>query len=262
MYIMIKFGPAGLGGVKEAEENLKHFHQLGLTACEIAFTYGVYIKNKEDAVRIGKAAKKLGIQLSIHAPYWINLNSKEKRKIEESKKRILNCCEIGNFLGADCVVFHPGYYGKMDKEETYEIIKNNIIDIQKTIKQKKWKIKLAPETTGKLNVFGSINEILRLVKETGCIFTLDFAHIYARSNGKISYEEIYKPFSHFNSLHCHFSGIVFGLKGEKHHKITPENELKKLLSALPRNKDIVIINESPDPVGDSVKALKIWQNLH
>ncbi|MEK6827093.1 MAG: endonuclease IV, partial [Nanoarchaeota archaeon] len=65
----IKFGPAGIGPVKDAISNLEMYRKLGLKACEIAFTYGIYIKEK-DAVQIGKKAKELGIKLSIHAPYW------------------------------------------------------------------------------------------------------------------------------------------------------------------------------------------------
>ncbi len=68
----IKIGPARLGPVKTAEKVLEEYAHRGIKACEIAFTYGVYIKNKEDAVKIGKKAKSLGITLSIHAPYWIN----------------------------------------------------------------------------------------------------------------------------------------------------------------------------------------------
>ena len=258
---MIRFGPAGLGGVKEAVSNLEHFAKLGLKACEIAFTYGIYIHNEKDAEIIGEAAKKWGIELSIHAPYWINLNSSEKRKIEESKKRILDCCKIGEQLGCSYVVFHPGFYGKMNPEETYENIKKAIIELESEIKKNKWKIKLAPETTGKINVFGKEEEILKLIKDTGCFFTIDFAHLWARSLGKMSYKEMYDKVKSFDELHCHFSGIEFTDKGEKNHKITPESQLKELIAALPRNKDIVIINESPYPVQDSVKALKIYEKL-
>jgi len=260
---MIRFGPAGLGGVKDAVSNLEKYAELGLKACEIAFTYGVYIKEKQkkEIGEIKEKAKKLDIKLSIHAPYWLNLNSKEKRKIEESKKRILQCCKIGEMLGAYLVVFHPGYYGKMNEKDTYNNIKKAMIEIQKQIKKNKWKIKLAPETTGKINVFGKEDEILNLVKETKCSFCLDFAHLLARSGGKESYKEMYDKVKKFKSLHCHFSGIVWGEKGERRHKETSEKELKKLLSVFPRNKDIVLINESPSPVRDSVKALKIWNQL-
>lgn len=257
---MIVFGPAGLGGVKEAVSNLEEYYKLGLKACEIAFTYGVYIK-EEQTKEIRDTARKLGIRLSIHAPYWINLNSKEKKKVEESKKRILDCCKIGELLGAEYVVFHPGYYQDDDKEKTYEQIKEKILEMQQVISKNNWKIKLAPETTGKVNVFGTIEEILNLVKDTNCFFTVDFAHLKARVQGKTSYKEIYENFKHFNSLHAHFSGIDWGEKGEKNHKITSEKELRELLKAMPRNKDIVIINESPDPVGDSVKSLKILEKI-
>lgn len=261
----IRLGPAGLGAkLENAAASLENYHNIGIRACEIPFTYGIYIKeekHKKEIKEIKDAAKKYDIKLSIHAPYWINLNSKEKIKIEESKKRILRCCKIGDLLGADVVVFHTGFYGGMDKEECYQNIKKAIIDIMDKIREEKWKIKIAPETMGKLNVFGTPEEILRLVKETGCSFCLDFAHMHARSMGKKSYSEIYDQFKSFPKLHCHFSGINFGDKGEISHKLTPESEIKKLLEALPKNKDITIINESPDTIGDSIKAKRILDSL-
>ena len=264
---MIRFGPAGLGGIKEAVANLEVFHKLGLKACEIAFTYGVYIKEnmKKEIEEIRKTAEKLDIKLSIHAPYYINLNSEEKRKIEESKKRILDCCKIGELLGAYTIVYHPGFYGKSEKEEAYQNIRLATLEMLNEIKRNKWKIKLAPETTGKLNVFGSVDEIAKLVDEIGCFFCIDFAHLLARSNGRSSYKEMYEEIElkyRLNSLHCHFSGIGYGEKGEKNHKITEESEIRKLLEALKgEKKNIIIINESPSPVGDSVKALKLWEKM-
>lgn len=255
------FGPAGLGGVKEAISNLEYYHKLGLTACEIAFTYGIYIKRK-DAEEIGKAAKRIGIRLSIHAPYWINFNSAEKRKIEESKKRILDCCEIGELLGAEMVVFHPGYYGKMEKEETFQNIKKIVIEIIHEIKKNKWKIKIAAETTGKINVFGSVDEIASLVKETNCACCIDFAHIQAREK-KIDYNYVLEKLSS-TRIHIHFSGIEYGDKGERRHVRTDKKELKELLLNLKKYSkanEIVIINESPSPVEDSILGLKLIKSV-
>ncbi len=251
---MIKFGPAGLGPVKTAEAVLESYNSLGLRACEIAFTYSVYIKNKEDAVRIGKKAKNLGIALSIHAPYWVNLNSAEKEKIEATKQRIIECCRVGELLGAKIVVFHPGYYGK-NKEEAYEKIKEGIIDIMERIKKEGLKIKIAPETMGKTGVFGSIEEISSLVKETGCSFCIDFAHILARDKS-VDYEKVQKLFPQ-KEWHCHFSGIVYGEKGEKNHKKTELKEWIELLKNLPKDREITIINESPYMVEDSIEGLKL-----
>jgi len=255
----IKFGPAGLGGVKDAISTLEEYSKIGLKACEIAFTYGVYIKKKEDAVKIGKAAKKLGISLSIHTPYWINLNSSEKEKIKASKQRILRCLEVGTWLGAKRVVFHPGFYSKFSKEETYKNIKNEILDLQRIRKEKKYTPKLAPETMGKINVFGSIKEISQLVRDTGCSFCIDFAHILARYKDH-KFKEVFKTFKE-KEIHIHFSGIEYSDKGEKRHKKTPKKELRNLLKNLDKKRKYIIINESPNHVEDSVLGLKILSKI-
>ena len=254
----IYFGPAGIGPVKDAIKNLEMYHKLGLKACEVAFTYGIYIKRQEDAIAIGKKAKEIGIRLSIHAPYWINLNSAEKQKVEDSKKRILDCCKIGTLMNVSRVVFHAGFYGKMDRGETYQNIKKRILEMQEVIKKEKYTPKLAPEIMGKVNVFGNIDEISRLHKETGCSFCIDFAHILARYK---SYQirETLSEFKNSKELHIHLSGIEYGEKGEKNHKKTPEKELKKLISELPKNKNIIIINESPSPIEDSVLGLAFYK---
>lgn len=255
----IKIGPAGLGGVKTAEQVLEEYALQGFKACEIAFTYSVYIKSEEDARAIGKKAKSLGISLSIHAPYFVNLNSAEKEKREATKKRILACCEVGEWLGAKTVVFHPGYYGKSSKEETYENIKKGILELMKVLKEKGWKIELAPETMGKVNVFGSVEEISRLVKDTGCSFCIDFAHILAREKN-VDYEKLVRLFPQ-KEWHCHFSGIVYGEKGERHHRPTEKKEWKELFENLKKTakgKELVIVNESPRMIEDCVDGLEVW----
>jgi deoxyribonuclease-4 len=252
----IKFGPAGLGPVKTAVKTLEKFKSMGLEACEIAFTYGAYMKEPE-AREIGEVAKKLGIQLSIHAPYFVNLNSDEKAKIEASKKRIEQSLKVGTYLGAKYIVFHPGFYGKMPRSEAYENIKNAILDLQKIRKEKGYTPKLAPETMGKINVFGSIEEISRLVRDTGCHACIDFAHVLARSGGDYRFKETLKLFENLEELHIHFSGMIFGEKGEKKHKPTESEEWELLLGSLPKDKKIVIINESPTMIDDSVEGLKI-----
>ncbi len=254
-------GPAGLGGYSEAFENLETLKANGLNACEIAFTYSVYLNNKQSD-EIGKKAKEMGVSLSIHAPYYINLNSAEKAKINASIKRILDCCERGHHLGASKVVFHPGYFGKSSKEECYSNVKEAILTMRDKIKSEKWKIQLAPETTGKINVFGTEDEIIHLVDDTGCSFCIDFAHIWARNKGEIDYVEVFGKLKKFKELHCHYSGITFGEKGEKAHKLTESLWAKNLANAILKSgKDVTLINESPDPFGDSLKMKKLVEEL-
>ncbi len=255
----IKFGPAGLGPIKDAVKNLEYYNKLGFKACEIAFTYGIYIKDNKDMKTIKEAAEKFDIKLSIHTPYWVNLNSKEKEKVEKSKERILNCCEVGENLGVSIVVFHPGYYGGIGEEETYNNVKKAILDMQNTIKKKGWKIKIAPETMGKVNVFGSIEQIAKLVEDTKCEFCIDFAHILARDK-KVDYEKVKRLFP-AKQWHVHFSGIVYGEKGEKHHRKTERKEWENILKELPKDKEVTIINESPSMIEDSVEGLEILKKL-
>ncbi|OIO80471.1 hypothetical protein AUJ84_03345 [Candidatus Pacearchaeota archaeon CG1_02_32_132] len=255
----IKIGPAGLGSVKTALKQLEEYHRLGFKACEIAFTYSVYIKNEKDAKEIGKKAKELGISLSIHAPYFVNLNSEDKEKREASKKRILSCCEVGDWLGAKGVVFHPGYYGK-DRNGAYDNIRDEIKDMLVIIKKRGWSVELYPETMGKINVFGSIEEIAGLMKDTGCGACIDFAHILARDK-KVDYVKVKNLFKN-EKWHCHFSGIVYGDKGEKNHKTTEKKEWQELFENLPSGKEIVIINESPTMFDDCLEGIKIAEKFN
>ena len=108
----IKFGPGGFG--MPAEEAFPKLEKDDLSAAEIEFTYGVNLTN-EESKRLGELAKKHYIQLSIHAPYYINLNAEERQKIFMSKKRILDSCERAHHMGAKYVVFHPAFYFKDSK---------------------------------------------------------------------------------------------------------------------------------------------------
>jgi len=253
----ILFGNAGSAGLGN-EEGVRHSKELGLAAMEVEFTYGVRMSNAE-AKKVGEIAKKLGIRLSVHAPYYINLASKEKAKLSASKKRILQSCERAHHLGASPIVFHSGFYQGRDDDEVYKIIKEVVIDLQKTIKQKRWDVKLAPETTGKKSQFAGLDELLRLKKETGCSICVDFAHLYAREAGKIDFNEIMKKIKHLHHIHCHFSGITYTAKGERSHKLLDKRFFMPLAKAIKKAKpkSMIIINESPDVYGDAVK-MKEW----
>lgn len=256
---MIRLGPAG-SPVKSTLDGLGYIKKIGLNAMEVEFTYGVRMKN-ELAKKIGELAEKLDISLSVHAPYYINLASSEKQKLEASKKRILDSCERAHYLKANHVVFHAGFYGKISDKECYEIIKKEIIEMQDIIKENKWKTKLAPETTGKKSQFGSLNEILRLRDEIKCSICVDFAHLHAR-NGSINYAFIFDQLAKLKHIHSHFSGIEFSDKGERRHLIMGRADFLPLAKEiLKRKKDITIISESPVTWEDSLKMREILQEL-
>ncbi|MBW3016746.1 TIM barrel protein, partial [Candidatus Woesearchaeota archaeon] len=187
----------------------------------------------------------------------------DKKKIEASKSRIMTSCERGHYLGANVVVFHAGFYQKKTKEETYNIINEALVDLQKRIKEKGWKVKLAPETTGKRSQFGNIDELLQLRKDIRTELCVDFAHLKARE-GKIDYDEIFAKIkkAKIPHLHCHYSGIEYGEKGEKRHLVMKDKDIKELLKAVIKHKqDCTIISESPVTWKDSLKMKMILDTL-
>jgi deoxyribonuclease-4 len=258
----IKSGPGGFEGLG-AIEGLKRCAEMGLNACEVEFTYGVNMNN-EMADEVGKLAKSLNISLSIHAPYYINLSSDEKKKISASKKRILQSVERGHHMGAEFVVFHPAYYGKRTPEETYALVKEAVVDMLAVIKKNGWTPLIATETTGKPSAFGSLDELERLSRETGCAVCIDFAHLRARNNGVVDYDDVMKKIKRIKAGHitAHFSGIEWTAKGERRHLVTEDSLIKDLLTHLKKhNINIRVINESPEPMHDAQKTIMIAKKL-
>jgi deoxyribonuclease-4 len=262
MYV-IKLGPAGSSGYGTLE-GIRFVKEKGLHAMEVEFVRGVRMSNQL-AAECGRAARELGIELSIHAPYYINLASDEARKIEESKKRILDSCERGCHLGATRVVFHAAYYGKHAPEKVHGIVREAVLEMLDHIRNMGWDIELAPETTGKVSQWGSLDETMRLVKETGCSLCVDFAHLYARNRGIIDYGKVFDSLEPLRKkrLQCHFSNIEYGMKGERMHLVLdgkpPFEPLAKEI--LRRKISATIISESPITWKDSLKMKEIFEKL-
>ena len=255
---MIRIGPAGSAGVGTLK-GVARCAEMGLDCMEIEFTYGVRMDLKS-ARAVGKLAAEKGIRLSVHAPYYINLASEEKDKLAASKKRILDSCQRAHHLGARNVTFHAGFYQTKSADQTYARIENAMVGLQKQIARRKWQVRLCPEITGKPSQFGSLEELLRLQKETGCGITVDFSHLYARHQGEVDYARILKKLP--KKFHAHFSGMEYGPKGEKKHVRTTPKFFKPLAGELvKRNPDITIISESPKPYEDAVMMKKVLQNF-
>lgn len=255
---MILSGPAGNAAGGDTAESVSNCRKRGLGAQEIEFVRQVYLK-KDEARKVGKLAKELGMHLSIHGSYFVNLASLDKDKAKKSQERILLAVERGHELGAKYVVFHPAYYMGRDKEQVYKIVKQAVQHMMSVMKKKGWDdVKLAPETTGKGAQFGDVDELIRLSKETGCSICIDFAHLEARTNQKVDYDALFKKLKRFKHLHCHFSGIEYTEKGEKRHLMTPLSKIKELIKAMKKHKvNATIINESPDPLKDALKTQKV-----
>lgn len=257
----IFLGPAGTptftsGGSAEGVEDIA---KMGLNAMEVQFTFGVKMSSAT-AVKIGKIAAERGVRLSIHAPYYINLCQQDKTKLEKSKKWILLSAERAKELGAKIIVFHPGAYGKLDSEQAVEYVTNVCKELVKKVD-----VTLGLETTGKKGQFGTLDEVVKICKAVkGCEPVVDFAHIFARNGGVINYAEVFGKLKQLNLdvLHCHFSGINYGPKGERNHLPISSNQpnFEELAKTLIKHKqNIAIICESPLLEQDSLRMKKIFE---
>ncbi len=266
---IIKLGTAGIPlSVKKRDSvsGVKRVAELGLQAMEIEFVRGVNM-SLPTAREVGKAAKELGIELSIHAPYYVNLASEKKQTIAESKKRILDSMERGAEMGAKIVVVHAGYYGK-NHDAAIETIKDACTEIVADAERKKWDVILGIETSGKQGQFGSLEEIVSICREIRRSSpVVDFAHLFARQGGKIDYANILEQVKNYKHLHCHFSGINYSVVGigkgnERNHEPVGRPPFQPLAKEiLKRNMDITLICESPLLENDALKMKKVFEEF-
>lgn len=257
---------SSIGGVRRIRE-------LGLGCMEVEFVRGVRM-GEATAAEVGRVAREAGVALSVHAPYYINLNSPEAEKREASQKRILDSARIGAHFEARGVVFHPGFYMGSKPSTIFGEIKSQLQAMVKTLQKEGVSVSLDPETTGKGSQIGSLNEVLRFSKVKGIGPCVDFSHLHARSNGKYnSYREfagvleaVEKNLGKkaLGQLHIHLSGIAYGPKGEKHHLVLKEADMdyRGLLKAL---KDFsvggLLICESPNLEEDALLLQKVYGGL-
>ena len=265
MSIKIHLGPAGTPA-KSTLEGVSKVKELGLHCMEVQFSHGINM-SIDLAKKIGKERERVGIELSVHAPYYINLASKDPKKVKESRQRILDSCERAHHMGAKHVVFHPAYFGGKDRESIYQVTKEHIMDMMETVKRKNWDVLISPETTGKHSALGSLEETIRLSKETKCSLCVDFAHLFARNYGRIDFAEIFEKLKTLRKkhLHCHFSGIEYTSKGEKNHmNMNHSPDFRKLVKPLLKQKwlnSVTIISESPITWKDSLRMKGILERM-
>jgi deoxyribonuclease-4 len=187
-----------------------------------------------DAENLRVEAERNDVLLSLHGSYFINLCG-GKEVVEASKRRLIACATAAQWMGAYVVVFHTGFYGRVDKAETLRKCTDALNDIVNTMKSNGIeKVKLGPETMGKHSQFGSLNEILAVCAEVErCQLTIDWSHLHARSGGGLRKVEDFRRVlvkaeeklgsEAVKNMHCHFSKIEFTYKGgERRHHILDE----------------------------------------
>lgn len=229
-----KFGPAGNSesfsamGYKSSLQVPEYIEKMGLDTFEYQCGRGVNI-GEEKASQLGKLAKEKGITLSLHAPYYISMSSVEEQKRLNSIKYILDSARAVNFMGGNRIVVHTGSCGKISREQALDLAMDTMkLAIEALDSEGLSHIHICPETMGKINQLGTLEEVIALCSlDERLIPCIDFGHLNARTLGGLSSEtEMLEVFEKIeNSLgsdrlkvfHSHFSKIEYTAGGEKKH---------------------------------------------
>ncbi len=234
-----RFGPAG--NSEEFNKNYKstlqmpgYLEKMGLDHYEYQCGRGVKVTDKTAFALRDKAAEH-GITLSLHAPYFISLSSVEEEKRDNSINYILQSCDAANRMGADRIVIHSGSCSKMSREAALELAKDTLTRARKTAVEQGFEhIHFCPETMGKVNQLGDLEEVLELCRlDDTFIPCIDFGHLNARDFGAIKgaaeYEKMLDKVAdmlgedRLKIFHSHFSKIMYTVPGGEKKHLTFEN---------------------------------------
>ena len=275
---MIKFGPSGNSesfyaeGYEHTEQSAKFVKERGLDCFEYSFGRGVRITESK-AVSIGEAFAKEEIEISVHAPYFINFANPDDEMAIKSYGYVLDSARACKLMQGKRVVFHPSTQGKATRFEAVKKTEERLKILAEYIALNGYEDMLfCPETMGKHAQIGTVEEITQFCKIAPFyIPCVDFGHINAREQGSLKTVADYKDrlsymvselgYEKMKNFHIHFSKIMYGAKGEIKHLTFADEvygpEFAPLAVAL-KELDLhpYIISESDGTQAEDAKEMK------
>lgn len=251
-----------------------HTRTLGMGALELGWVRSVRVSEKTCAA-IKEAAEENDVLLSVHAPYFINLNADDE-EWPKSRKRLMDAAHYGYLAGATEIIFHPGSYFEKPPEEVLPIAIERLGGCVEELRANDNQATLRPETMGKSAMLGSLEDTLAMSQAIeGVEPCLDFAHLHARAgdgsvNSYAEWRQVLETYGEalgeqaLKRLSCHLSGIEYTEKGEKNHLPMAESDfdLEALLRAL---HDLGcagrLLCESPILEEDALLFQKKWMEI-
>ena len=231
---MIKFGPSGncesfyAEGYSHTEEAAAFVKNRGLDCFEYSFGRGVRMTEAK-AISIGEAFQNEGIEISAHAPYFINFSNPDDEMAAKSYGYVLDSGKMLKLMGGKRVVFHPAAQGKASREEAVSLTEDRLKILRDYIYLNDMQdMMFCPETMGKIAQIGTVEEVVRFCKiDPVYLPCVDFGHINAREQGSLVTVDDYKSrlqymiaelgFERMKHFHVHFSKIMYSSKGEIKH---------------------------------------------
>ncbi len=231
---MIKFGPSGnsasfyAAGYEHTEEAAGYVKEMGLNCFEYSFGRGVRMTEAK-ARSIGQAFAAQDVEISVHAPYFINFANPDDEMAAKSYGYVLDSAKMVRLMGGKRVVFHPAAQGKDSRETAVSRAEDRLKILRDYIYLNELdSLMFCPETMGKLAQIGTPEEIVRFCR-IDRVFTpcVDFGHVNAREQGSLKTAADYKRlleymigelgYERMKHFHVHFSKIMYGAKGEIKH---------------------------------------------
>ncbi len=280
---MIKFGPSGNSvafreaGFTASEDSATWVKEKGLDCFEYSFGRGVNLSD-EKALSIGESFKKAGVEISVHAPYYVNFANPEDANAEKSYEYIIQSAKKVRLMGGNRVVFHSASQGKARREDAVALTTERLKILRdKIYEQNLEDVLFCPETMGKAGQIGTVEEITEFCKiDEIYIPTVDFGHVNARECGSLKTEKDYSDrlnymidnlgFEKMKHFHVHFSKIEYSAKGEVRHLTFEDTvygpEFQPLASALKklRLEPVIICESAGTQDDDAVKMQQIYRN--
>lgn len=274
----LRFGTVGAPsntpkqGTTAAVEQIR---ALGLDAFEIAWVRSVRVKD-ESALEMKASASEHDVRLSVHAPYFINLNSQTTEKMQASDERLLAAARKGHVAGATDIIFHPGSYHGQPPEQVYGRVKEKLAELVGVLREEGVTATLRPETMGKGAMFGSLEEVVRLSREIeGVAPCIDVAHLHARpGDGSFNTAEEFEGMlrlveqelgaAGLKSMHFHLSGIEYTAAGERNHLMLEDSDLawRDFLQACADfSVEGTLVCESPTQEDDALLAQAAYADI-
>ncbi|MDR1260613.1 MAG: TIM barrel protein [Oscillospiraceae bacterium] len=273
----IKFGPAGHSAsfferYSKLEDLPIYLSNFRLNAYEYQCGHGIRI-SQSAAQKFGKLMAKSGIYLSVHSPYYISIASVDEEKRLNSVKYILQTAEIAKAMGAERIVVHAGSCAKISRNQAMDFAKTTLkMAIDELKSSGLESVHICPETMGKVNQLGTIEEIFELcAQDVSIIPCIDFGHMDARGQGSLpdeaSFEKIFEAIENnlgyckLKNMHIHFSKVEFTSGGERRHCTFEEQhfgaDFKHLLNVvIKKHCQPVIICESSGTQAEDAKTMK------
>lgn len=231
---MIQFGPSGNSasfyaqGYKHSEQSAVFVKNMGLDCFEYSFGRGVNMSDAK-ASSIGAAFQTNAVEISVHAPYYINFANTEDENAEKSYNYVLESGRALKRMGGKRCVFHSATQGKLDRESAVRLTEDRLKRLRDRIYEAGLNdLYFCPETMGKIAQIGTLEEVVNFCKiDTIYVPAIDFGHINAREQGSLKKTEDFRArleymiaelgYDRVKHFHVHFSKIQYSTKGEVRH---------------------------------------------